>query len=259
MKSVSRLLNLRPNIGKVRVHMDNENKKTVLTNNVSILLVCFSVSILLSSLVYLSYYLINTNKGTIVIPAGTTYLGPPQLKPDWTNFNAPTPAPTEAPQHVFTADKNIPWKTWKAKTFPYQFSYPETLLLTGFPNDPMDSVGISWNGLKPQENILINVIDLTSNKDFESYVNKPKKEFVLSWWKQFSGLTGATPIVEFTNNKGLKGYKTRFINQAGQTPNLDIFFEVPKNPNLMIRIANGIVDPAVFDAIVDSVSWGTKE
>lgn len=239
--------------------METRREISTRTHYVLVLILCFSVSILLSSLIYLSYHLTNTNKGTIAIPAGKTYLGPPEVQPSWTNFSPQTtPTNTPSPQTLFTAKVNTPWKTWKGSVFSYQFSYPETLPLIGFPKDPMDSVGISWSGKKPQENILINVIDLSKNKNFEPYVKKPKKEFVSVWWKQFSGLTGTTPIVEFTNKKGLKGYKTRFINAAGQTPNLDVFFEVPKNPELMIRIANGVLDPTLFDTIVESVEWKGK-
>jgi len=233
----------------------NEDQKTPPVNW-SIILLCFSISMLLCSLVYLSYHLANTNKGEIAIPAGKTYLGPPQNNPSWTNFSGENNA-EEKPKEpsVFTADEKTPWKTWAGKIYSYQFSYPETLQISGFSNDPMDSAGISWNGKKPAENILINVIDLSKNNAFEGYIKKPKKEFVLNWWKQFSGLTGMTPLVEFTNKKGLKGYKTRFINTKGETPNLDVFFEIPGTPTLMIRIANGLIDPLLFEKIVDSVEW----
>jgi hypothetical protein len=236
-----------------------ESMKQHALSNVSIFALFLSISILVSSLMYLSYHLSNTNKGSVAIPAGKTYLGPPEVVPGWTDFSAPQPTKEPEPQQtIFTADAKTPWNIWKGKTFPYQFSYPDTLTLTGFPNDPMDSAGISWGGRKPQENILINVIDLSTNKTFEPYIKKSKQEFVSNWWKQFSGLTGVSPITDFTNKKGLKGYKARFINSAGQTPNLDVFFEVPKNPNLIIRIANGILDPTLFDAIVETVSWEKK-
>ena len=225
--------------------------------NASILLLYGSLSLLLFSLLYLSYHLSNTNRGTIAIPAGKTYLGPADLLPDWTGLSKPTasPIPQQEESSVFTADEKTPWILWYGKRFPYQFSYPKTLTLSGFPNDPSDSVGISWNGKKPSENILLSVIELSKNKAFEPYIKKPKKEFVEQWWKQFTGLSGVSTITEFTNKKGLKGYKTRFINAQGQTPNLDIFFEVPKKPELVIRIANGILDETVFDTIMESVEW----
>lgn len=224
-------------------------------SNMSVILLCCSISIFLSSLFYLSYHLANTNKGTIAIPAGKTYLGPPAVVPEWTDFSKPKETPAPAQMSPFTAPDTSVWKQWKGTAFPYQFSYPDTLPLTGFSNDQNDSVGYAWGGRKAAENILINVIDLSKNTTFEPYITKPKKEFVNAWWKQFSGLTGVSPIVGFTNKKGLKGYKARFINAAGQTPNLDIFFEIPGNKNLIIRIANGLMDPLLFDTIVETVEW----
>jgi len=224
-------------------------------HSISIIILLLSFSFFLCSLVFLFYHLANTNNGSIAIPAGKTYLGPSELQPEWTNFSPPTPQPEINDQSLFTADTSTLWKTWTGKTYPYAFSYPETLPLAGFPNDPSDSVGMSWKGKKPQEHILINVIDLSKNTAFTPYISTSKKEFVQNWWKQFSGLKGVSSLTEFTNTKGLKGYKTRFINSDGQSPNLDIFFEVPKNPNLMIRIANGIIDPTVFDTMVESVEW----
>jgi len=236
---------------------DTDDTKTS-SINTSVLFLCFSISIFISSLFYLSYHLSNTNKGSIAIPAGKTYLGPPANNPSWVNFSQPEKTEEkEAEQTVFTADAKTKWIIWEGKTYAYRFSYPETLPLSGFPNDPNDSVGISWNGKKPAENILINVIDLSKNTTFVPYAKKPKKEFVSNWWKQFSGLTGVSPIAEFTNKKGLKGYKARFINTEGETPNLDVFFEVPNDPTRMIRIANGILDETVFDTIVESVEWKT--
>src|SRR4030042_512894 len=82
-----------------------------------------------------------------------------------------------------------------------------------------------------------------------------KKTYVENWWKQFSGLKGVQTVTEFVNAKGMKGYKAKYINYADQTPNDDVFFEVPGRADLVIRMANGIVDPAVFDRMVDSVSW----
>lgn len=217
-----------------------------------VFILCLAISFFLCSLFYLSYQLANTNKGSIAIPAGNTYLGPSEIKPTPV---VTTPTVSQIRNNKFTADPKTPRTTWTGKKFPYQFSYPTSLPLATFPSDPSDSVGVTWNGLKPEEHILINIVDLSKNKALTPFIKDPKDLMVNAWWRQFSGLTGLTPIVEFTNSKGLKGYKTRFINAKGETPNLDIFFEVPAHPELVIRVANGVLDDRVFDEIVDSVSW----
>lgn len=236
--------------------MEHEKKTDIPSvYNITRIVLMLSLTLFLCSLLYLSYHLSNTNQGSIAIPAGQNYLGPPEVLPSWTAFSVPQKQEAPIINGPFTADTQTPWKTWSGRTFPYHFSYPQTLTLADFPGDASDSVGISWGGRKPQENILISIMDLSKTTENQQYVKKSKKDFVSNWWKQFSGLTGVSKIEEFTNSKGLSGYKTRFINTQGQTPNLDVFFEVPKKPELVIRIANGLIDPTTFDKIVDSVEW----
>lgn len=179
----------------------------------------------------------------ITLPGGTTYIG------EKSGFNLDTP-PT-APQR-FTVATNTPWITYQGKTYSYSLSIPSTLSLTSFPNDPSDAVGISWGNLNPQFNILL---DVESIKERDPKNLGKTEAFVHNWWKSFSGLKDVLSVDKFTNTGGLKGYKAIYINQAGQTPNLDIFFEVPQNPELVIHLANGILDPVVFNRIVDSVKW----
>ncbi len=182
--------------------------------------------------------------GTVVLPGGVTYLGP-------SNEQKTPTAPLR-----FTISPSTPWKDFGGNKYPYAFSYPQTLSLVVFPGDVMDSVAISWGNISPQENILLSVDNLTTNQTMKPFAQAAsKRTYVQNWWKQFGGLKGVASITDFVNAKGLKGYKTKYINTAGQTPNDDVFFEVPKHPELVIRVANGILDPSVFDRIVDSVAW----
>ena len=70
---------------------------------------------------------------------------------------------------------------------------------------------------------------------------------------------GVDKIDAFQNVNNLKGYRAIFINDVDQTPNVDIFFEVPGNNDLVIHLANGNLDPSIFDRIVDSVKWTPKK
>ena len=231
----------------------NYPSKKIQVLSISILI--FSLSFFLCSLAYLSYNLAKNPAGRIILPGGITYLGPTPTPASGYTAGKPTPA---IPQGTFTADDTIAWKTWSGTVFPYRFSYPQTLPLQSFQNDPLDSVGIVWGKLPANQNILLSVITLSSNTASAPYAAKPKIEFVQNWWKEFPGLKGVKTIEPFTNRKGLKGYKARFINSEGKTPNLDIFFEVPENPKLIIRVANGILDDPVFEKIVESVEWKNK-
>jgi hypothetical protein len=175
--------------------------------------------------------------GTIIIPAGNTYLGPP-------NTAAPQPTVSDAA-----------WHTVQGHIYPYTFSVPGNLALTRFPNDPYDMYALTGNNISPQSNILILLDDLSKNTARSQYINQPKTVYIKDWWKQFNNLTGVKSIEPFTNSNGLKGYTVKFLTTAGASPNVDVFFEVPSLPQYVIHVTSGILDPAVFANIVDSVGW----
>lgn len=199
--------------------------------------------LLLGGAVYAAYRYSQRQKGDIVLPGGITYLGPsPKSEAQ----------PSTAPLR-FTAASDVSWKTHSGTIYNYSFSYPSTLPLVVFTSDPNDSVGISWGNIPPQQNLLLN-IEIIKDRD-PKYINQPKIEFVKNWYKFFSGLKGVAKVEPFTNTNALRGYKASYTNYANTSPNVDVFFEVPGNPNIMIHLANGILDPVIFDRILDSLKW----
>jgi hypothetical protein len=177
-----------------------------------------------------------------IIPAGNTYLGPPK-----TETPAPTaavvittatpmgsPTPTEKgsaakggpvtmnAQGKLTAPANTPMSTMKGKKYPYSFSAPTSLKLTTFPNDQFDIYAIAWENRPPDQNVLVGVDNLTRTDALKQYVTLSKRSYVETWWKQFGGLKGVASIVEFTNSKGLKGYRAKYLNTQSVT-NEDVF------------------------------------
>lgn len=199
--------------------------------------------LILGGAVYAAYRYSQKQAGNIILPGGVTYLGP-----------SPTTAvqPPTAPLR-FTASADVSWTAQGGKIYPYSFSHPSTLSLVVFPGDPTDSIAIAWGNLPPQHNILFNM-ELIDKRD-EKLLNKPKIEFVRNWYKFFSGLKGVSSVQPFTNTNGLKGYKASYINYADASPNTDVFFELPNQPNIMLHMANGILDPVIFNRIIDSVKW----
>ncbi len=186
-------------------------------------------------LVIRQYRQISGRSGTIIIPAGNTYLGP-------SNTAAPQP----------TANDSV-WYTVQGHIYPYTFSAPPNIALTTFPNDPYDMYALAGND--SSSNVLIGLDNLEKNTSRSQYITQQKTVYINQWWKQFGGLTGVKSIEPFTNRNGLKGYKVKFLNSAGQSPNLDVFFEVPDHPEYVIHLSNGILDPVVFTKIIDSVGW----
>jgi hypothetical protein len=220
------------------------------TDSLKLILIIIAGIILLAGAVFAAYRFSQGRAGDIVLPGGTTYLGPsPTTGPvQATSVQQPTSIPK------FTADASVPWRMQTGRIYPFSFSYPSTLSFVVFSNDPSDSFGIVWGNTPPQQNLLI-YMEIFDPRN-PALSSQPKIDYVKNWYKAWSGLKGVKSVEPFTNAQGLKGYKAQFINTAGATPNWDIFFEVPGKTNMMLHLANGILDQSVFDKIVDSIQWG---
>lgn len=203
--------------------------------------------LLLGGAVYAAYRYSQKQAGNIVLPGGVTYLGPSPSATGPANVQPPT-APLR-----FTVASNVSWIKQTGKIYPYTFSYPTTLPLVAFSNDGSDSIAIAWGNIPAQYNILLNM-EFIKSRD-PKYLDQPKIEYVKNWYKFFSGLKGVKKVEPFTNTNGMKGYKATYINLSNQTPNTDVFLEAPNDPNLMIHLANGVIDPPIFDRMIDSLSW----
>lgn len=196
------------------------------------LVVAIGISSTLVLLVILQHNLAFKKSGTIVLPAGGTYLGPTSA--------------ISTPQPFYSG-------LIKGHKYPYSFTVPDSIQLVTFPNDPFDIYALSINNQPPQNNVLIGVDDLNRTAELKKYIKGSKRTYVENWWEQFNALKGVISIKEFTNNNGLKGYKAKYINGS----DADVFFEVADN-RYVIHLANGPLDKKIFDAIVDSVAWDKK-
>ncbi len=203
------------------------------------LVIAIGISTVLILLIVLAHNLSFQKSGTIVLPAGGTYLGPSPTAPTNPKVEAPTKAG---------------FVTVKGKKYPYSFEVPSDLKLVTFPNDPYDIYALSLDDRPPDQAVLIGVDDLNRTEELKKYVKGSKRAYVENWWKQFGGLTGVSSITPYTNKAGLKGYKVLYANAAGQTPNDDVFFASPDG-RYIIHLANGPLPDAIFNAIVDSVTW----
>src|SRR3989338_422954 len=215
-------------------------------------LIFFIFAVLLSvGALYIAYRYSLLQSNNIILPGGITYLGPSSTaKPI-------LPTLTLKPHKVFTAPSDEKWVTYHGVIYPYSFNHPQSLSLAVFPKDKADSVAFSFDKVDPRVNILLN-IDKISDRD-PGFSGKPIIDYVKNWYMYFSGLKGVDKIDAFQNDNNLKGYRAVFINDVNQTPNVDIFFEVPGNNDLVIHLANGNLDPSIFDRIVDSVKWTPKK
>lgn len=192
--------------------------------------------------VFISFFSAKDRTGTIVLPGGITYLGP-----------TPTVTP-KAPVNgaAIQVPNGTVWAQRKGITYPFSFSYPDSLSLGVFPNDPFDAVTVFYPGTDANANIFIRIEDLTKlNKS--QYIGKPKA-YATDWWKDYSW-KDAGEITAFTNASGLTGYRAKYLNDRDTSPYDHIFFAVPDKPNLILWMSGRLFEPAVFDRMVDSVSW----
>ncbi len=207
-------------------------------------LVTALIVIVLGGATVAAYRYAKKRPGSTVLPGGITYLGPvSERKP-----NEPK---------KFSVAPNTPWTQYEGKRFPYTFSYPTTLALGIFPNDPFDAVTVFWGNTDARLNLLLRVEDLNNVTGGKPYINQSKKVYAENWWKQYNW-KGVKSVEEFTNTRGLKGYRAKYLDPNNQTPFDNIFFEVPNRPDLVIWMASPIIEPSVFDRIVDSVAWSPK-
>jgi hypothetical protein len=177
-----------------------------------------------------------------VLPGGISYLGP-----------STTPAPKATATGKIPVPDSATWATWKGQRYSYSFSYPSSLSLGFFPNDPFDAVTIFWNNTNPQENLLVRVENLSADPNNKQYVNKSKRIYVENWWKQYA-FTGVVSVEEFTTKEGLKAYRAGFKDQTGNVPYEQVFLEVPNKPELVIWMSQKLLEKSTFDRIVDSLS-----
>jgi len=154
----------------------------------------------------------------------------------------------------FTAAQDTPWRIVKGNIYPYSFYAPTTLALTALPNNTYDIYAISWKNMPPDQNVLVGVDNLKNDASRSHFISEPKINYVREWYKQF-GLKGVASLDTFTNSNGLKGYKAKYFDSTGATPNTDVFFEIPDHPEYIIHLASGVLSPDVFNKLIDSVSW----
>lgn len=198
--------------------------------------------LILISIVTLAYLYSRPRGGAIVLPGGVTYLGPSPKESQESKVKS-----QKSTQKKTSVPEDSAWATQTGKKYPYSFLYPSSLSLGVFPDDPFDAVTVFWEDTNPQENLLLRVETVHD-------IKQSKKDYALDWWKDYTW-RGVADVVEFTNSRGLKGYRAKYLNDSGTTPYDHVFFEVPRRPELVIWMSGKMLEQDVFDRIVDSVTW----
>ena len=109
--------------------------------------------------------------------------------------------------------------------------------------------------MPPEQSLLLNV-ETVSSRD-ANLTGKPE-EFAKNYWKFFSGLKGLSKIESITNEKGMKGFKTKYIVKGSNAITSDnYFFVVESNNDILLHI--GDIFPAegkaVLNRLVNSLEY----
>lgn len=152
----------------------------------------------------------------------------------------------------FTAAPNETWVTYTDPDYGFSISLPESLDVIPYGKD----LGVAYKELAPfASSNLLYIIDLADIRSGE-FVTMGLVEYANNYWQQYSGLTGIQSAESFTNVNGLRGMRAVYINSQGETPSTEVFFEFPDRPGNFVHLASGVLEPSVFDRIVDSFRFG---
>lgn len=187
------------------------------------------VTLILFTTVIWAYTSAKNRTSTIVLPGGITYLGP-------------SPSPAEVP----LSGTKEGWSEHKGALYPYIFSYPATMNLGVFPNDPTDAVTAFIDGTDANANIFFRVEPCKGGPCGIDYAK--------IWWKQYNWKE-VKSVTEFTNKNSLRGYRATYISDKNETPYDHIFFEIPGKKDLIIWLSGRLFSKEDFERMIDSVNW----
>ncbi|MBI5613640.1 hypothetical protein HY947_01840 [Candidatus Gottesmanbacteria bacterium] len=215
------------------------------------LITACAISGTLVILIFMFHEWTKPRSGTVVLPGGITYLGPSPVKQ---NLASTETKITPLPSLMIPTDTTS-WKSFSGSIYPYTFSYPGSLELGVFPNDPFDAVTIFWGNTNSQENVFLRVENLNKIKDAAPFISKSKDDYANWWWKQYAWKS-VESVTKFKTSQGLTAHRAKYRDGTGNVPYDNVFLEVPGKPELVIWMATRLLSPAVFDKVVDSVRWG---
>lgn len=227
----------------------NEQKSSEKSSPSNNFLVFLSVGILVVFLALVGgvYWWVSTkSKGQIVFPAGINYTG------------NETPAPTQQPQRPqYDYTEMAAASDWVDFTSPkgqYIFKYPPEMIPLIFPGDVNDAVTFDISDIPAQFNLMVLVETISS---YDAKLRGKPEEFVRNYWNFFGGLKGLNDIETFQTDKGLQGWKARYVTQTDALGTDNYFFTIAGQNDKILHVNN--IFPAdgqaVFTRLLNSLEY----
>ena len=203
----------------------------------SLSVISIVVLVLFLAVVFFLYsWVSKKNKGEVVFPSGINYTG-----------NETSPAPPQPLRPTYDWDKlggSSDWANFTSPKGQYTFQYPKGIIPLIFPGDANDSVTFDVSNIPAQFN-LMGLMERVSNYDKKMVGDQ--ESFVNNYWRFFGGLKGVNKAEEFTNEKGLKGWKASYVNKSNVVTSDNYFLVVPGDDDRILHIGN--VFPAEGQAV----------
>ena len=228
----------------------NEQKppqeSTTTTNNYLVILSIGILVVFLALVGGVYWWVSKKSKGQIIFPAGINYTG------------NETPAPTQQPQRPtydylkLASDSN--WIDFTSPQGQYAFKYPPGMIPLIFPGDVNDTVTFDVADVPAQFNLMVLVETISS---YDAKLRGRPEDFVRNYWNFFSGLKGLNDIEIYQTDKGLQGWKVRYVTQAGGVGSDNYFFTIRRQNDKILHVNNIFPSEgqAVFTRLLNSLEY----
>ena len=222
-----------------------EEGKPSKETNLSVL----SITILVVFLVIvggLYWWVSKKSKGQVVFPAGINYTG-----------EQTTPAPQQPQRPTYDYGKMADAPNWVDFTSPrgqYIFKFPPEMIPLIFPGDVNDTVTFDVADVPAQFNLMVLVETISG---YDAKLKGKPEDFVKSYFKYFGGLKGLKEVETFQTDKGLQGWKVKYVTQADAVGSDNYFFLIPNQPDKVVHVNNifPAEGQAVFTRLLNSLEY----
>lgn len=194
----------------------------------------------------LYWWVSKKGKGEVVFPAGINYTG---------NEKTPVSQQPKRPSYDYTKLASASdWVDFTSPRGQYTFKYPPELIPLIFPGDVNDTVTFDVADVPAQFNLMILVETVSS---YDAKLRGRPEEFVRNYFKFFGGLKRLQEVETYRTDKGLQGWRTKYVTQSDVVGSDNYFFVVPNQPDKIVHVNNIFPKEgqAVFTRLLNSLEY----
>lgn len=191
----------------------------------------------------LYWWVSKKGKGEVVFPAGLNYTGEEPTNP-------PQPKRPEYDYAKLAASSD--WVDFISPKEQYIFKYPSGMIPLIFPGDVNDTVTFDVADVPAQFNLMV-LVETISTYDVK-YKGK-QEDFVKNYFTFFDGLKGVEEVETYKTDKGLSGWRVKYVSQDDVIGADNYFFVIPGQPDKVIHVNNIFPTDgqAVFTRLLNSL------